>query len=90
MFSIFDGVSLMPQDNNIGIVFVRHEESGLFIVLSDYSTLTVCGEEHIEDTTWIIDLIGTIAVVGEVTLYIGVYVFELHKGYVLSRVCVVG
>ena len=88
MLSIFNGIAIMPQDNDVGIVFVCHETRGLFSILSDYGTLVVRWESHAEEPTWIINLIGAVAVVGEVTLYIGVYVFELHKGYVLSRVCV--
>ena len=41
MLGVFNGVSLMSQDNNVGIVFVRHETRGLFSVLSDYGTLAV-------------------------------------------------
>lgn len=90
MLGVFNGVSLMPQDNNIGIVLVRHEESGLFLILSDDTTLTVRWKKHTEEPTWIINLIGAVAVAGEVTLYIGVYVFELHCMSFLVCVCVVG
>ena len=44
MLGVEDMLFVMPENDDIGFAFVCHEESGLFSVLSDDSTLAVCGE----------------------------------------------